>query len=236
MIVKKKKPKINRPKGPSFEFLREVEWTEKQKRFIDLCLHKDTKMIFLDAPAGVGKSLISIFCGLKLVQDGRSRRFVYVRTAIESAYKGIGFLPGEFDDKLGPYKTPLRDKLDELLNKTTSDKLLKDYIEFTHVGYLRGSSFNNTFLLFDEAQNAIDKEIITTITRMGKYSKFIICGDQMQSDINGKSGFRKIFNLFDNKESQENGIFTFKFDKSDVMRSEQCKFILEKLEEYKGLN
>ena len=82
----------------------------------------------------------------------------------------------------------------------------------------------------DEAQNATFKELTTLITRIGKNTKIFICGDFMQSDINGKSGFSQMFNVFKDKESSDNGIHCFSFNQEDIVRSEILKFIIKKLE------
>ena len=81
-----------------------------------------------------------------------------------------------------------------------------------------------------------EKELKTLITRIGQYSKLIVCGDSRQSDINGKSGFKKMFNIFNDEESKQNGIFCFEFTTDDVMRSGVTKFILEKLDRIQAQN
>ena len=73
------------------------------------------------------------------------------------------------------------------------------------------------------------KELVTLITRVGEFSKLFICGDPDQSDINGKSGFTSIMNVFDDEDSKNNGIHIFKFDEEDIVRSGLVKFILKKL-------
>jgi len=77
------------------------------------------------------------------------------------------------------------------------------------------------------------KEITTLITRVGEFSKVFILGDPDQSDINGKSGFMKIMNAFDDVESKENGIYTFKFTEEDIVRSGLVKYIVKKLKNVK---
>ncbi|HAI44630.1 MAG TPA: hypothetical protein DCM40_44290, partial [Maribacter sp.] len=72
--------------------------------------------------------------------------------------------------------------------------------------------------------------LVTLITRIGENSKYFICGDPMQSDINGKTGFAPIMEIFDNEESKEQGIYTFRFTDEDIVRSEILKFIVNKLE------
>ena len=78
------------------------------------------------------------------------------------------------------------------------------------------------------------KEITTLITRVGEFSKVFILGDPDQSDINGKSGFMKIMNAFDDVESKENGIYTFKFTEEDIVRSGLVKYIVKKLKNVKS--
>ena len=77
------------------------------------------------------------------------------------------------------------------------------------------------------------KELTTLITRVGEFSKVFILGDPDQSDINGKSGFVKIMNAFDDDESKENGIYTFKFTEDDIVRSGLVKYIVKKLKNVK---
>ena len=83
----------------------------------------------------------------------------------------------------------------------------------------------------DEAQNLTRSELITILTRFGEDSKMIVIGDCMQSDIQNRSGFSDIYNTFDDEESEENGVYCFKFTDEHIMRSEMLKFIVRKLGE-----
>ena len=155
---------------------------------------------------------------------------VYVRSIVESSDSKLGFLPGEMDEKMSPYIQPLIDKLEELLPKHDIDKLKKEErIHGFPINFLRGLSWNAKCIVADEAQNMTKKELITLITRVGEFSKLFICGDPDQSDINGKSGFVPTMNIFDDEESRNNGIYVFKFDEDDIVRSGLVKFILKKL-------
>lgn len=211
--------------------IREFPWTEKQKEFISLATNKETKLIFLNGPAGTAKTILSVYIGLKLLNEKRISDILYVRTVVESASKGLGYLPGESEDKFRPFILPLLDKLDELLQRSQIDKLLKDErIKSIPVNYLRGTSFNAKLIISDESQNFDFKELTTLITRVGQFTKMIVCGDSMQSDINGKSGFKEMAGIFDNEESRANGIYSFEFDNDDIVRSELVKFIVKKLD------
>jgi phosphate starvation-inducible PhoH-like protein len=94
---------------------------------------------------------------------------------------------------------------------------------------MRGRSINASVIFIDEAQNLEIKDFLTCITRMGKFSKVIIAGDTRQSDIK-HSGFLQVYNLFDNPESLDNGIVTFKFGIEDIMRDPSLQFIIKKFE------
>jgi phosphate starvation-inducible PhoH-like protein len=156
---------------------------------------------------------------------------IYIRSVIESASKSLGYLPGEAEDKMQPYLQPLMDKVEEILPSGEANQLLKEKrIIGSAVNFLRGASWNAKFIIADEAQNFDFKELTTILTRLGKFSKLIIAGDPMQSDINGKSGFVKMSDLFNNEASKENGIHYFSFTKEDIVRSGILKFIVERIE------
>lgn len=206
--------------------------TPKQKEFLNIALDKNTKMMFIDGPAGTSKTYLSILAGLQLINTRRISDIIYVRSAVESSDSKLGFLPGSSSEKMAPYIQPLLDKLEELLPKRDIDALLKEQrVSGMPVGFLRGLSWNAKVIVCDEAQNMGKKELITLITRLGEFSKIFVSGDILQSDINGKSGFKPIFDLFNDEISRTNGIYCFQFTKDDVVRSGILKFILEKVEQ-----
>jgi phosphate starvation-inducible protein PhoH and related proteins len=206
--------------------------TDKQKKFLKLGLDPDTKIIFVDGPAGSTKTYVSVFSALRELQKNDDLDLLYVRTAIESADKGLGALPGTLEEKFNPYMAPLEDKLDELLPPTTpiaQEMIQSGRIQAMPINFLRGANWINKIIIADESQNFTFKELVTLITRIGKNSKLIICGDMMQSDINGKSGFFKMINLFNDEDSRNRGIHCFRFTEEDILRSEILKYIVQKL-------
>jgi len=216
--------------------IRELPWTEKQKALIELILHKDTRAVFISGPAGTAKTMLATYCGLKLLNQRKVSEIVYIRSVVESASKSLGFLPGEADDKLKPFIMPLIDKLEELLPANNIKFLFDDQrIKPIPINFLRGASFNVNYIIADEMQNAEFSEIQTIITRMGNFSKFIFCGDPMQTDIKekGKTGFKPLFDLFNDEESRNKGIYCVELLEEDIMRSEILKFIVSKLQMYK---
>jgi phosphate starvation-inducible PhoH-like protein len=211
------------------------ELNEKQKQFLDLALDKNTKLVFISGPAGTSKTYISVLAALKLMNQKRISDLIYLRSAVESADNKIGFLPGEADEKMAPYIQPLIEKLMELTNKATIDWLQKEErIQSIPIGFLRGLNWNVKCIIADEAQNMTYKELVTLVTRVGEFSKVFILGDPEQSDINGKSGFLKMVQNFNDEESRNNGIHYFEFTEEDIVRSELVKFIIKKLKQTKG--
>jgi phosphate starvation-inducible PhoH-like protein len=165
-----------------------------------------------------------------LLNSKKISDLLYIRSAVESSDNKLGFLPGEAHEKMAPYIQPLLEKLYELLPKNQIDQLEKEErIDSIPLGFLRGLNWNAKCIIADEAQNMTVKELITLITRTGEFSKVFIMGDPEQSDINGKSGFIKTLNIFDDEESRQNGIFVFKFDEEDIVRSVLVKYIIKKI-------
>ena len=210
--------------------IKHKKFTKKQLNFVDIGLAKDTNLMFINGPAGSAKTYISIYCGLKLLSEQKVEELVYIRNAVESSDHKLGFLPGAQDDKMAPYLEPLKDKLEEFLNIVDIKYLQEeDRIYGVPVGFLRGASWTDKFVVVDEAQNMTEKELITIMTRVGENTRVFICGDTMQSDIGNKSGFANIQNLFNDESSKEQGIFTFEFDEDDIIRSKLVKFIVRRI-------
>jgi phosphate starvation-inducible PhoH-like protein len=215
-------------------FLNNFELTAKQKEFLKIAFDEDTKIIFVSGPAGSSKTFISIYAALQLFNMNMERDIFYVRTIAESGEKNLGSLPGDVNEKFHPFMMPLMDKLTELMRPDQIKLMLEEnIIQCAPINYLRGASWANKLVIADESQNFTRKELITLITRIGENSKYFICGDTMQSDINGKTGFEPLLNIFDDEEAKEHGIHTFKFSKEDIVRSEILKFIVDRLENNK---
>jgi phosphate starvation-inducible PhoH-like protein len=206
------------------------ELTDRQKAFLDIALDKNTKMVLLQGPAGSTKSYISIMAALMLMNEKKVSELLYLRSAVESSDAKIGFLPGEAHEKMAPYMQPVLDKLQELLPRSEVETLQKEgRVDSVPIGFLRGLNWNAKCIIADEMQNCTYKELITLITRTGEFSKVFILGDPEQSDIGSKSGFVKLFDIFDDQESRDNGIYTFTFTDDDILRSGLVKYIIKKI-------
>lgn len=210
---------------------RKFKFTDKQRKFLETALDSQNSIIFVSGPAGSAKSYSSIYVALQLLMADREKQLLYVRSIIESADKGLGSLPGDMAEKFDPFLMPLYDKLDEMV-ETQDIVWLKsqEKIAAIPVNFLRGANWSNKVIVVDEAQNFTFKELTTVITRIAEGSKLMICGDYMQSDIGSRSGFKEMFDLFNDETSRERGVQCFGFDNSDIVRSEILKFLVSKLE------
>jgi phosphate starvation-inducible protein PhoH len=210
--------------------IKELPWTSRQKQIIDLFLNKDTRVMFLKGPAGASKTILAMYCGLQLLNSRRVSDMVLIRSAVESSDSKLGFLPGDMLDKFGVYLAPFNEKFAELLNTSQIKKLENDNrIIICPINFARGLHFSVKFVCCDEAQNLTIKELQTLLTRLGEFCKVIICGDPDQSDLpKDKSGFKRVYELFDTPEAKELGIHCIELEEQDIMRSEICKYIVNK--------
>ena len=228
----KKKPELEIQQLRQKISIKNIGLTEKQKDLVRLALDDHNKIIFISGPAGSTKTFMAVYSALKRMKADDQLDLLYVRTVIESAEKGMGALPGDIDEKFNPYMAPLDDKLRELLPRSTtivSDMIRNKRIQAMPVNFLRGASWTNKIVIADEAQNFTYKELTTLMTRLGEGSQLFISGDYMQSDINGKSGFKPMFNLFDDDESKKKGIQCFSFGFEDIKRSPLLSYVIKKI-------
>lgn len=228
----KKKPELEIQQLRQKISIKNIGLTEKQKDLVRLALDDNNKIIFISGPAGSTKTFMAVYSALKRMKADDQLDLLYVRTVIESAEKGMGALPGDIDEKFNPYMAPLDDKLRELLPRSStivSDMIRNKRIQAMPVNFLRGASWTNKIVIADEAQNFTYKELTTLMTRLGDGSQLFISGDYMQSDINGKSGFKPMFNLFDDDESKKKGIQCFSFGFEDIKRSPLLAYVIKKI-------
>ena len=210
--------------------LKKIALTEKQLKLLKIIFDNDSKIVFISGPAGTSKTYVAIYGALQLFNMNNERGITYVRTIAESGEKSLGALPGEMAEKINPYMMPMNEKLDELLIPGQASILKeKEIVKGMPINYLRGASWRDEIVIADESQNFTFKELTTLMTRLGEGSKLLICGDPMQSDINGKSGFADMYSLFNDDESKDQGIHTFHFGAQDILRSKILKFVIEKI-------
>jgi phosphate starvation-inducible PhoH-like protein len=215
--------------------IKDFKFTEKQRDLIRLIKEPTTKIVFCEGVAGTGKSLVATFAGLRALQDGSRKRFIYLRAAVESSNNKLGFLPGELEDKLSPHFVALEEKLEELLD-FQSVELLKESKTIVSISpnFLRGVTWHDQYVFVDEAQQLSFKEFVSILSRVGENTTLVFAGDPMQSDVRN-SGFQQMMSIFADEESKEHGIHDFHFTSEDVKRSAILRFIMGKLEKISSI-
>ena len=134
-------------------------------------------------PAGTGKTYLAVAKAVEALEAGKVGRIVLSRPAVEAG-ESIGFLPGDMEDKLAPYLRPLYDALsDRLSMKRVKALMAEGLIEIAPIGYMRGRTLNNAFIVVDEAQNCTYVQLKMLLTRLGWHSTMVVTGDPQQSDL-----------------------------------------------------
>ena len=155
--------------------------SDGQQQLIDAIDEKN--LVLALGPAGSGKTYLSIAKAVESLEAGKIGRIVLSRPAVEAG-ESLGFLPGELEDKLAPYLRPLYDALsDRLSMKRVRSLITEGAIEIAPVGFMRGRTLNNAFVVIDEAQNCTYGQLKMLLTRLGWNSTMVVTGDPGQSDL-----------------------------------------------------
>mgnify|MGYP000929564338 FL=1 len=191
-------------------------------------LMSDNDMLFAIGPAGTGKTYTAVALAVKALKEKEVQRIVLTRPAVEAG-ESLGFLPGDLKEKMDPYLRPLYDALFDMI---PHDKLVKHLergvIEIAPLGFMRGRTLANAFVILDEAQNTTENQMRMFLTRMGRGSKFIVTGDSSQIDLpkHVKSGLLHSVDIL----ADVPGVETIKLDKRDVVRHRLVESIIDRYE------
>jgi phosphate starvation-inducible PhoH-like protein len=163
--------------------------SDGQKNLMEAIAAHD--LVFAIGPAGTGKTYLAVTAAVEAFEEGRVERIILSRPAVEAGEK-IGYLPGDLQDKMAPYLRPLYDALNDRMGlKRLKQCIDAGEIEIAPVGYMRGRTLNNAFVVIDEAQNCTYGQIKMLASRLGWNSTMVITGDPDQSDLlEGISGLR----------------------------------------------
>jgi phosphate starvation-inducible PhoH-like protein len=211
--------------------LNDISLSEHQKQFKTKI---NTNIItFCTGPAGTSKTFTACVTAIEMLNKGIIDRIIFTKPIEESGTK-LGILPGTLEEKIDPYLASYYETFRKIISVRDFEHLLKSkIIEFKPTTFMRGVSFDNTLMLCDEGQNYDSRELMLFITRMGKNSKIIICGDISQHDIKAnKVGLLHIIEMLQNIEQIE----FHTFDSKDIVRHPLLVEITERYEEYKKLH
>ena len=197
--------------------------TAGQARFVDAV--RDNDVVFAVGPAGTGKTFLAVVMGMDYLNRKLVDRIVLVRPAVEAGEQ-IGFLPGDMQDKIHPYMRPLFDSLADIVGASKISRLLASgVIEASPLGYMRGRTLNNAFVILDEAQNTTMGQMKMFLTRLGVQSKAVVTGDitQIDLDAGSRSGLVYVREIL----SDVDGVCFVDLDGRDVVRHPLVRRIVE---------
>lgn len=210
--------------------------TSKQEKYSQLLEDNKISLVVAHGPAGTGKSWLAVKTAIEKLKDNSVKKIVLTRPIVSVEDENLGFLPGTIDDKMNPWIQPLYDIFidEKSSNKIDINSLVKSgKIEIIPIGFMRGRTFSDTYVIADEMQNSSPLQMKMILTRMGENSKIIVTGDSSQCDLkikeNGLLNFLKLVNsFFENKHEMYNkGIGIVKLDIKDVKRSNFAQSILD---------
>ena len=202
--------------------------TTGQINYINLARKND--ICFAIGPAGTGKTYLAVAVAVSALKRGLVKKLILARPAVEAG-ESLGFLPGDFREKIDPYLRPLYDSLDDMIpSEKLKNYIEKRIIEIVPLAYMRGRTLNNAYVILDEAQNATTMQMKMFLTRLGGNSKSIITGDITQIDLPPK----QVSGLVQAKDilSKVEGVAFAYFDKSDVVRHKLVKDIIDAYEKF----
>jgi phosphate starvation-inducible PhoH-like protein len=198
--------------------------TNNQKEYIRSII--ENEVIFCSGPSGCGKSFIAAGIAAEHLHRGDIEQIIVTRPIICTG-KEIGALPGDLSEKINPYLMPMQENFRFFLGQAFYGLYANEKkIRYEPIEIMRGATFNNAYMILDEAQNCTFDQIKMFITRMGQNSKVLINGDTRQTDLKGKSGLWSCMNKLKNIE----GISIVNLDNSDIQRHGMIGKILNALE------
>lgn len=201
---------------------------KRQLSYLQKILSHDVN--FGVGPAGTGKTFLAVLCAVQALEQEQVKRIVLVRPAVEAG-ESLGFLPGDFSQKVEPYLRPLYDAMHDLMGGEWVNKHMElNQIEVVPLAYMRGRTLHDSFIILDEAQNTTQQQMKMFLTRLGFGSTAVITGDQSQIDLPGQkqSGLIHALNVL---EGIEGISFSF-FQAEDAVRHRLVQQIIKAYEKH----
>ncbi|MBI5631482.1 MAG: PhoH family protein [Elusimicrobia bacterium] len=196
--------------------------TPNQQKYIDTILSHE--LAFGIGPAGTGKTFIAVACALRALELRQVNRIILTRPVVEAGER-LGFLPGDLLEKVNPYLKPLYDAFFALLGPERF-RMWRDteVIEIVPLAYMRGRTFEDSFILLDEAQNTTPEQMKMFLTRMGIGSRAVVTGDITQTDLTERtvSGLVRVTEILKGVE----GVAFHRLTEEDVVRHPLVKRVI----------
>jgi phosphate starvation-inducible PhoH-like protein len=229
--------KMNKSYYENFEYLSNKEKlifenkfskpkNKSQERYFKELNKKGNKIIVATGPAGTGKTLLATEIGIKNFLLGKYDKIIFTRPSV-SVDEDLGYLPGSLEEKMAPWMRPIYDILYNFITpKEVTNLIEMKLIEISPLGYMRGRTFKNCWIIADEMQNCSCNQMIMLLTRIGENTKLVITGDLDQVDrLTELNGLEDFLNKFKGKRSDS--ITNVEFNRTDIEREEVVKEVLQ---------
>jgi len=199
---------------------------ESQEKYYRALEKKTNKIIVATGPAGTGKTLMCTEYAIKEFLLGTYEKLIFTRPSV-AVDEELGFLPGTLEEKMAPWIRPIYDILYNFISPTEVTKLLEEkLIEISPLGFMRGRTFKNCWIIADEMQNSTPSQMKMLLTRLGENSRLAITGDLEQHDRGSeKNGLDDFLMKFKGKRSDS--ISSIEFNREDIEREEVVREVLE---------
>jgi len=197
-----------------------------QEEYVAHLRNKNRKIIVASGPAGTGKTLFATEYGVRNFLLGNCEKLIFTRPSV-AVDEELGFLPGTLEEKMAPWVRPIYDVLYMFITPKEVVELMEEkVIEIAPLGFMRGRTFKNAWIVADEMQNSTISQMKMLLTRLGENSRIVITGDLEQHDRAGEiNGMEDFLGKFKGKRSSS--ISSFEFDKSDIQREEVVREVLD---------
>ena len=199
---------------------------QSQEYYHSQLKRKNKKIVVATGPAGTGKTLFATEWGVRNFLLGNYEKLIFTRPSV-SVDEDLGYLPGTLEEKMAPWVRPIYDILYTFITPKEVTTLMEDkVIEIAPLGYMRGRTFKNCWIVADEMQNSTIAQMKMLMTRLGENSRMVITGDLEQYDrsqeVNGLEDFLDKF-----KGKRSSSITSVEFQKGDIQREEVVKEVLD---------
>lgn len=198
--------------------------TLNQQKYLTAIDNEENKLIIVHGPAGTGKTLFACVNAIEYLKNDIVNKIVLTRPVV-SVEEEIGYLPGNINQKMDPWTRPLFDIFLEYYKKPDIDRMIENQIiEIIPLGYMRGRTFKNSYIIADEMQNSTPNQFKMITTRLGDNSRMVVTGDLKQSDLRENNGLTDFLDR--SKFKNLNEISIVKLEQDDVERSSLVKTVL----------
>ena len=199
-----------------------------QTSYVELLTNPSKKIIVVSGPAGTGKTLFATEYGIANLQSGEFEKIIFTRPSV-SVDENLGYLPGSMEDKMAPWIRPIYDILYQHYSPTEVDDMLaQKIIEIAPLGFMRGRTFKNAWIVADEMQNSTVGQMKMLLTRLGENSRLVVTGDLEQHDRpNEINGLEDFLTKFRGTGQRSLSISSMEFQTEDVQREPVVKEVLD---------